>query len=164
MTDANQPPWMQGWKPAPPPPEAGIRPVGNPNWYPGMTSPNPGGRPRGITDRKAKLVQRMLDDAEGIVEAIIQKALDGDSNSASLILSRVLPSIKAQAEKVQIDDFDPSLPVSAQVESILRAVAAGAVSADVAKQIIDSVGTLASVRMSEDLEARIAALEEAKVG
>jgi hypothetical protein len=100
MSDLETPPWMQGWKPAPPP-EGVVTSVGNPLWFKGMNSPNPNGRPRGITDKKAKLVQRMLDDAEGIVDAIIAKALEGDSNSASLILSRVLPSIKAQAEKVQ---------------------------------------------------------------
>lgn len=162
MSDAPRPPWMQDWKPAPPPPEAALRPVGNPNWYPGMESPNPAGRPRGISDRKAKLVQRMLDDADSIVDAIIAKAMEGDAGCGALILSRILPSIKAQSEKVRIDGFDTSQPVSQQVEAVLGAVAEGNVSADVAKQIIDGIGTLASVRTTEQLEARIVALEEAK--
>jgi hypothetical protein len=129
-----------------------------------MPSPNPAGRPRGITDRKAKLVQRMLEDADAIVDSIIAKALDGDGNCASLVLSRILPTIKAQSEKVVIEDFSPSEPVSKQVEAVLGAVASGACSADVAKQITDSIGTLAAIRATEDLEARIVALEQAKAG
>lgn len=163
MSEVQIPPWMQGWKPAPPLPEGALRTVGNPNWFPGMDSPNPNGRPRGITDKKAKLVQRMLDDAEGIIDSIIAKALDGDSNAASLILSRVLPSIKAQAEKVQFD-FDAEAPVSKQVEMVLASIADGSVAPDVGRQIIDAISSLATVRASEELEARIAALEEVKRG
>lgn len=162
MSDLETPPWMQGWKPTPPP-EGLVTSVGNPHWYAGMPSPNPNGRPRGITDKKAKLVQRMLDDAEGIVDAIIAKALEGDSNSASLILSRVLPSIKAQAEKVQFD-FDADAPVSKQVEMVLAAIADGVVAPDVGRQIIDAISSLATVRAGEELEARILALEDASRG
>lgn len=162
MSDLETPPWMQGWKPTPPP-DGVVTSVGNPHWYAGMPSPNPSGRPRGITDKKAKLVQRMLDDAEGIVDAIIAKALEGDSNSASLILSRVLPSIKAQAEKVQFD-FDHTAPVSEQVEMVLAAIADGVVSSDVGRQIIDAISSLATVRAGEELEQRILALEDASRG
>jgi hypothetical protein len=162
MSELETPPWMEGWKPTPPP-EGVVTSVGNPLWYAGMPSPNPNGRPRGITDKKAKLVQRMLDDAEGIVDAIIAKALEGDSNSASLILSRVLPSIKAQAEKVQFD-FDADAPVSKQVEMVLAAIADGVVAPDVGRQIIDAISSLATVRAGEELEQRILALEDATRG
>jgi hypothetical protein len=162
MSDLETPPWMQGWKPTPPP-SGVVNTVGNPHWYAGMPSPNPNGRPRGITDKKAKLVQRMLDDAEGIVDAIIARALEGDSNSASLILSRVLPSIKAQAEKVQFD-FDADAPVSKQVEMVLAAIADGVVAPDVGRQIIDAISSLATVRAGEELEQRILALEDASRG
>jgi hypothetical protein len=162
MPDLETPPWMQGWKPTPAP-SGVVTTVGNPLWIKGGPSPNPSGRPRGITDKKAKLVQRMLDDAEGIVDAIIAKALEGDSNSASLILSRVLPSIKAQAEKVQFD-FDADAPVSKQVEMVLAAIADGVVAPDVGRQIIDAISSLATVRAGEELEARILALEDASRG
>lgn len=127
-------------------------------WYKGMPSPNRGGRPRGITDRKAKLAQRIMDDADGIVQAMVEKALEGDSSAASLILSRVLPALRSQNEKVQFE-FDPAAPVSSQVEAVLAAVAAGVVAADVGKQIIEAIGTLSNVRAVESLEERIVMLE-----
>ena len=134
------------------------RPPGNPNWHKGMKSPWPAGRPPG-QNKQTKLMQRMLEDADGIVDALIAKALEGDTGAAGLIMSRVLPALKSQTEKVQFD-FDPSLPVSRQIEQVLAAIASGAVSADVAKQIIDAVGTLSAVRAVEDLEMRIITLEE----
>lgn len=123
-----------------------------------MRSPNPKGRPPGIVDKPAKLSQRMLADAEGIVSALIDKALEGDTGAASLILSRVLPSLRSQAEKVSFD-FDATAPVVRQVEQVLAAIAGGAVAPDVGKQIIEAIGALSAIRATEELEARLAALE-----
>ncbi len=103
-------------------------------------------------------MQRMLNDADGIVDAIIAKALGGDPASASLILSRVLPALKAQSEKVTFD-FDSAAPIARQAEMVLSAVATGIVAPDVAKQILESIAALASVRATEELESRLAALE-----
>jgi hypothetical protein len=121
-------------------------------------SPNSAGRPRGIVDKRSKLSQRMLADAEGIVSALIDKALEGDTGAASLILARVLPSLRSQAEKVQFD-FDASAPVVIQVEQVLAAIAGGVVAPDVGRQIIEAVGALSSIRATEELEKRLAVLE-----
>jgi len=154
------PPWRQGWEPAPAPePKPTPGPPGNPKWVKGMKSPNPAGRPPGST-AQSKLVQRMLENADGILDVIIEKALAGDSNSASLILSRVTPSLKAVARPVEFD-FDPEAPVSRQVEIVIAAIADGSVPADIGRQVIDAISNLGSMRMQEDLEARIVALEAA---
>ncbi len=160
MTEAEKPAWLDGWTPAPVKPKRSAG--GNPAWVKGMPSPNPRGRPPGITDRKAKLNQRMLDDADGIVGAMIEKALDGDTGAASLVLGRVLPMVRPQAEKVQFP-FDPLVPVAQQIEAVLAAVAAGAVAPDVGQLIIQSVKALADVRAVEELEQRIITLEAKQI-
>lgn len=99
-------------------------------------------------------------DADGVVDAVMAKALDGDTVAASLILSRIIPALKAQSEKVQFD-FDAAAPVGRQVEAVLVAITTGKVSPDVGKQVIDAIASLAQVRATEELEARIVALEEA---
>jgi Asp-tRNA(Asn)/Glu-tRNA(Gln) amidotransferase B subunit len=101
----------------------------------------------------------MLDEMRNIVAVLVGKALEGDTNAASLVLSRVLPSLKAQAEKVQFD-FDATATISEQVAQVLDAIAAGAIAPDVGRVIIESVKALSDVRAAELLEARIAALEE----
>ena len=67
--------------------------------------------------------------------------------------------LRSQAERVEFD-YDATAPISKQVESVLDAVAKGLVAPDVAKSIVETIGTLSQIRATEDLEARIAALEE----
>ncbi|URD61825.1 hypothetical protein M8312_04755 [Sphingomonas sp. KRR8] len=105
----------------------------------------------------------MLDEMRTIVAVLVGKALEGDTNAASIVLSKVMPSIKAQAEKVCFE-FDAGAPISEQVSKVLDAIAAGAVAPDVGRLIIESIKALADVRATEQLEARIAALEKARLG
>lgn len=161
MTAVVQPPWGTDWKPAPPPPAHEPRGPGNPAWVPGGPSPNPSGRPAGIPDRRLLATQQMLDEMRNIVAVLIGKALEGDSNSAAILMAKCLPSIKAQAEKVNFE-FDASAPISDQVAAVLDAVAQGQLAADVGRLIIDSIARLSEVRATEELAARIEALEEAR--
>lgn len=159
MPDLIPPPWGTDWKPPPPPPPKVQGVPGNPAWKPGCASPNPSGRPRGLPDRRLLATQQMLDEMRNIVAVLVAKALEGDTGAASLVLSKVMPSLKAQAEKVSFR-FDAAAPVSDQVAQVLDAIAAGAVAPDVGRLIIESIKALADVRATEELEARIAALEE----
>lgn len=123
-------------------------------------SGNPAGRPPGRPDRRLLATEQMPTEMRAIVSVLVAKALEGDSNSAAIVLSKVMPSVKAQMEKVEFD-FDSSAPISEQVSAVLDALASGILAPDVARLIIDSVARLSDVRMQETLEARIEALEAA---
>ena len=153
MTETVQPEWLQGFQPDNSPPK------GSPNWKKGMKSPNPAGRPKGIVDRRTKMTQTILEDVTAILRVVKENALNGDTAAAALLLSKVMPSLRSQAERVEFD-YDASAPISKQDESVLDAVAKGLVAPDVAKSIVETIGTLSQIRATEDLEARIAALEE----
>lgn len=161
MTEQIAPPWGTDWKPTPQPIPTEPRGPGNPAWVKNGPSPNPKGRPAGVPDKRLLATQAALDEMRNIVAMLVGRALEGDTNAASIVLSKVLPSVKAQAEKVNFE-FDATAPISEQVAQVLDAVAAGAVAPDVGRLIIDSIKSLADVRASEELEARIAALEEAR--
>lgn len=92
-----------------------------------MRSPNPKGRPKGIVDKRTKISQAMLDDAHEITKVIVAKAKEGDLQAASLVLSRVLPALSPQTEKVQFD-LDPAAPLATQVEQVMVAISAGEIS------------------------------------
>lgn len=158
MTEQIAPPWGTDWKPTPPPITSEPRGPGNPAWQPGVSG-NPRGRPPGRPDRRLLATEQMLQEMRNIVAVLVGRALEGDTNAASIVLAKCLPSIKAQAEKVNFE-FDATAPISDQVAQVLDAVAAGAVAPDVGRLIIDSIKSLSDVRASEQLEARIAALEE----
>jgi hypothetical protein len=74
--------------------------------------------------------QAALDEIRNIVAMLVGRALEGDTNAASIVLSKVLPSVKAQAEKVQFD-LNTDAPISEQVAQVLDAIAAGAIAPDV---------------------------------
>ena len=164
MSEVQSPPWLEGRGPTPVGDQlmGAPRGPGNPSWKPGCVSPNPTGRPKGIPDKRLLATQQMLDEMRNITAVLVAKALEGDTGAASIVMSKVLPSIKAQAEKVRFD-FDASATVSQQVAQVLEAVAAGAVAPDVGRLIIESIKALADVRATEELEGRITALEEARV-
>jgi hypothetical protein len=103
----------------------------------------------------------MLSEMRAIVSVLVGKALEGDTNAASIVLAKVIPSIKAQMERVNFS-FSADAPISQQVAQVLDAIAAGAVAPDVGRLIIDSIARLADVRATEELSARIEALEEAR--
>jgi hypothetical protein len=166
MTEPIKAPWEAGWTPAPPSPPkpepAPKRPVGNPEWVAGGPSPNPSGRPPGIPDKRLLATQQMLDEMRDIVAVLVGKALEGDTGAISVVLSKVMPSLKAQAEKVNFD-LDTDAPASEQVGQVLDAIAQGRLAPDVGRLIIDSVKALAEVKATEELEARIAVLEAGRV-
>lgn len=120
-------------------------------------SGNPRGRPPGPS-KQQKLLTRMLDEANDVLDATLAKAKKGDAACAGLILGRILPVLRAQSQTVTFD-FDPSLPVGRQVEQVLAAIAAGQIAPDLGQQIISAIGTLSNVRATEELEERLALLE-----
>ena len=144
------PPWLQNFKPDM------SEPVNK--WQTGMKSPNPKGRPPGISDRRTKISQAFLDDAHDIAKVIITKALKGDLQAASLVLSRVVPLLKARAEKVAFN-LDPDAPLTNQAQAVLVAVAAGDVDPETGKLLIDSIGAFAGLRQVDELSARLDAIE-----
>jgi hypothetical protein len=99
-----------------------------------------------------------MDDAPAIARVVIDAALEGDLQACNIVLARVAPSIKPQAERTPFD-FDPTAPVPRQIEEVLAAIASGVLAPDVGLTIISALGTLADARAVEDLENRIITLE-----
>lgn len=149
----SKPDWMDNWQPDSDAPKAG-----NPNWSKGMKSPNPKGRPRGVVDKRHKVTKMLEDDADKVVRVVIDAALEGDVSAASLVLSRIAPALKVQAEKVNFN-FDPEASMAEQVEQVLLAISQGDVSPDTGKQIIECIASLSGIKAVEELEQRLAALE-----
>lgn len=127
-----------------------------------MASPNPNGRPRGIVDKRSKIAKALTDDGAAIANVVIAAALDGDMQACNIVLARIAPTLKPQAERVAFD-LDPTAPVALQIESVIAAVAAGTLAPDVGQVIIASLGKLADARAVAELEERVARLEGANL-
>jgi hypothetical protein len=89
---------------------------------------------------------------------VVDAALGGDMTAAGLVLSRLLPPMRAQAERVQFE-LSPEVPLSAQAQEILQAVAEGKLDADTARILIGCIQSVAGIKATEELEQRIIILE-----
>lgn len=163
MTAHSPPPWLEGRPstpvpaaPVPPPPTA---PRNAGRWVKGMSSPNPNGRPKGIVDTRSRITKALADDGLEIARVVTEAAMAGDLQACSIVLSRISPTLRPEAQPVQFA-FEPTASTAQQVEAILAAMAEGAVPVDLGKQLIEAVRALAEVRAIENLEGRIAALEQ----
>ncbi len=149
---------------SPKPPEpaqqvVSVRPRGDHLFKPGNKAGVGNGRPKGS---KNKLKQKLLDNVDGILDAMVAQALAGDAQAAALVVNRVLPTLRPQSELVTfVLDVDQS--ISRQCEQVLLAISRGEVAADVGKKIIETVMSLANVRATEELARRIEALEARQV-
>lgn len=146
MADVTQPDWMQGFE---------AKPA---KWTPGMKSPNPKGRPKGIVDKRQKLQAAFADEAADIARMIIDKALEGDMQAANIALARIAPPLRAAAERVQFE-LDPERPLSEQATQILLAVADGKVDPETGKTLIACLQAVSGIKAAEELEQRIIILE-----
>ncbi len=153
MPELEQPDWMKGFVPKPAP--QGHR------WVKGQSG-NPRGRPPGRVDARTKITRALLDDAPAVARVVIDAALEGDLQAASLVLARVAPALRQEAYPVQFP-FDATAPIAQQIEQVLAAMAGGVVAPDVGKLIIESIGTLSNARAVEELEARIITLEAKQI-
>jgi hypothetical protein len=127
-------------------------------WAKGQSG-NPKGRPPGIIDKRTKVTQALFDDAPAVARVVIDAALDGDVQAAALVLSRVAPPIKSQAERVQFE-LNKDAPLSDQASQILQAVADGKVDPETGRVLLTCVQAVAGIRAFEELEHRIIVLEE----
>jgi hypothetical protein len=121
-------------------------------------SGNPNGRPQG-SGIAGELRKAITENAGAIVEAMIDKAKEGDTTAAKVLLDRVCPPLKPEAQTV-------SLPAMAEAETLLErataaivAAAEGELAPDVASQLVSAVGVLSRVAEVQDLEKRLEALE-----
>ena len=125
-------------------------------------SGNPTGRRPG-TGAVAKLRDSIAAHLPEIIAQLVNKAREGDSQAARLLLERVLPPMKAIEQAVKL-----SLPVgegiTAQGVAIVQAVAAGTIAPGQGAALLNGLGALARIKEIDELEQRISKLEEVENG
>ena len=140
MTDKKQPPAGHGWKPG--------------------QSGNPKGRPKGSGD-VALLRSTIAAQLPQLLEAMLQRALDGDVGAARLLLERTVAPLKAVEPPQPLALPDGSL--TEQGRAVLASVAAGELAPGQGAALVGAIGALARVTEIDELAARVAALERTNV-
>lgn len=118
-------------------------------------SGNPAGRPR---SESAALRQQLTERAEEVVQAVFDAALSGDMTAAKMILDRVVPPLRPHSESVHIPLVSNANPADV-ARSILGAAVAGSITPDAAVQLLSVAAGLSRIIETEELKARLEALE-----
>lgn len=119
-------------------------------------SGNPNGRPQGVGE-VSKLRESIAAHLPGIIEQLVIKAKDGDSQAARLLLERVLPPMKAIEQAITLNL--PNGDMTTQGTAIVQAVAAGTIAPGQGAALLTGLGALARIKEIDELTARIEALE-----
>jgi hypothetical protein len=127
---------------------------------PGETG-NPKGRPRKPKpEGPAKLRADLLRDAPDILAALVEQAKSGDPTAAKLVLDRCLPALRPTDAPLSLPPGVDLSDLAGAPASVLKALAAGALTPTEAATIAGSLSALVKVREFTELESRIAALEQ----
>ncbi|MDS4042761.1 MAG: DUF5681 domain-containing protein [Candidatus Competibacter sp.] len=129
-------------------------------WAPGRSG-NPKGRTPG-TGKVEKLRAALTKELPEVLDALVAKAKEGDTGAIKLILERIMPALRPVDAAAPLD-----LPVGGglaeQGRAVLVALAAGHLPVNQASSILQGLGSLAKLIETDELEARIAALEGKQV-
>jgi hypothetical protein len=87
-------------------------------------SGNPRGRPRGVIDRRMRLNKALMADGDALLSVTKAKAMEGDMAAMSLLLPRMMPTLKPEGSLVAFE-LDLTQPLSKQIDQVLMALANG---------------------------------------
>lgn len=125
-------------------------------WKPGESG-NPAGRTPG-SGEVAKVRAAIATRIPELLEAMMQRALDGDVGAARLLLERTVAPLKAtdMAQALHLPDGT----LTEQGRAVMAAVSAGALAPSQGAALVGALGTLARVIEMDELAARVAELEK----
>ncbi len=121
-------------------------------------SGNPAGRPKN-SGLSAQLRQAIADEAGEILQSVIEQAKSGDIQAAKVLLDRVCPALKPEAQAIELEQLATGGLIE-KAEAVIAAVGAGELAPDVAAQLIAAVATLAKVAEIDQLQQRLESLEK----
>lgn len=115
------------------------------------------GRPPG-RGPVAELRATLATDLDKIIDTLRTQALAGDAQAIRIILDRVLPALRPVDVPITLE-LQADGTLAAQARAVVQAVADGDLAPAQAAQIVSALGGVAKLIETDELAARIAALE-----
>ena len=125
------------------------------HWLPGQS-----GNMHGRGPRRARLIREMLDPhmAE-LVQRTLDIALTGDVQALRLLLERLCPPIKSEAEPQEIPGLAEAVTFAERVKVVVDAIGRGELSAENAEKVLGALAAGAQLVELEELKTRLSVLE-----
>lgn len=129
-------------------------------WKPGQSGNPSGKKPGGRNKATLAVLALMESGAKEITEAVVAAAKNGDLTAARMILDRLVPFARERPVALALPDTSTAEGINAAQQSILQAVAAGDLLPGEGTALAGIIETRRKALETEELERRIAALEE----
>jgi hypothetical protein len=130
----------------------GLRP-----WKKGQSGNPHGRRAKGLATAE-RLRNALVNELPDILAAVVKSAKGGDVQAARAILERVLPSLKPIEVPAMLGRFAGTL--TEQGQAVLQAMAKGALTPGQAAQVLGALASQTRIVEVDEIERRIAALEQ----
>lgn len=117
------------------------------------------GKPKGTLSKTGKLREALQDELPAILQALVAKAKDGDTQACRILLDRILPPLRTEASAINVPGILMAQTLTAKAQAIIEATAQGEITTDAASDLLSSLGALAKLKEIDELERRLAALE-----
>ncbi len=126
-------------------------------------SGNPRGKPKGSRHKDTTLILKLMESgAQEIAQTVIDQAKAGDLTAARLVLDRLAPPAKERPVFLDLPDTGTAQGVSHAQQAILQAVAAGELLPGEGATLAGIIEGRRKALETQELEARISALEAKK--
>lgn len=126
-------------------------------------SGNPNGKPRGARNHATRAVLALLEgEAESITRKCIEAAQAGDMTAIRLVLERLAPPARERPLSIALPDISDAAGIAEAQNAIVQAAAGGELLPGEAATFSGILEARRKAIESAELEARIAALEEAR--
>lgn len=122
-------------------------------------SGNPSGRPPGIRDKRTAMRDLLLPHAPELVAKAVEMAKAGDATALRICIDRLIPPAKPKDDPVTLPGMAESLADNSRV--VVRALADGELAPDEAATILQALASQVRIIAADEIEKRIAALEQA---
>lgn len=127
----------------------------------GRFAPGSSGKPKGARRKTSRLAEKLLGDAsEGLIQAVIAKAMEGDTAAMKICMDRIAPLRKGSPIEIDgMPTLDKATDAPAAIAALLRGVAEGKLSPDEAHSLAGLVEAGRKAIELAEIEQRIEALE-----
>jgi hypothetical protein len=137
-----------------------AKPRGKP-FEPGNTAGR--GRPLGSRNKTTVMLESMLGDyGPAVVRKCLAKAIEGDPTAMRLVMERLLPLARDTRVQFRLPKIKSSSDLAKAGEAVLKAVAAGELGLEPARDVLAMLESYSHVREGEQLEERVRSLEQGR--
>jgi len=119
------------------------------------------GRPRGVKNKRTQTLERLIDDSmQGVIEAMIASAMDGDVVAQKAVVALRVAPRKDNALPVQLPLLGSPADATACALAVASEVLRGKLTPSEGQAVLDLLAGVAKIAESGEIAERLATLEK----